>query len=235
MNAERSDRMAANLAAIRSRIAAASEAAGRTEAVTLVAVTKYAELDWVRGLRGLGIDDLGEARPQQLAERVPLIDPPPRWHLIGQLQRNKVRSAIESLGPGGMIHSVDSVRLLDRIVAVAESMGTPPPSLLLQVNITGEGSKSGFEPAAVAAALDRDAPVDGLMTMAARRTPDDPDGPRRAFDRLREIRDRLATPDRPLATLSMGMSGDLEDAVAAGATHVRIGSALFEGLAAGST
>ena len=228
-----SPRLRENLDRVRSRIADACAAAGRGEdSVTLVAVVKYADLAWVRGLVSLGERDLGEARPQQLADRVRLLEEPIRWHLIGSLQRNKVRPTLESLGPAGCIHSVDSTRLLDRIARVADDLGLAPPSLLLQTNVTGEATKQGFAPDDLAAALAATSlPVAGLMTMAARS--DDPDGPRRTFDRLAELRDALATAERPLPMLSMGMSGDLEPAIAAGATHVRIGSALFEGLGEG--
>ena len=211
-------------------MAAACERAGRDpSSVTLVAIVKYAELDWVRGLVDLGVRDLGEARPQQLAERAALFDDAIRWHLIGSLQRNKVGLTLDTLGPrDGCIHSIDSLRLLERIARLAAERPTPP-RLLLQVNITGEATKQGFAPGDVAAALAAtDLPIDGLMTMAARS--DDADGPTSTFAALAELRDSLATPAAPLPLLSMGMSGDFEAAIAAGATHVRVGSALFEGV-----
>ena len=225
-------RVRANLAGVRARIAHAAAAAGRDPGeITLVAVTKYAELPWVRAIIAEGVVDLGENRPQQLAERQPLLGEAIRWHLIGTLQRNKVGLVLDAI-PGGLIHSVDSVRLGHRIAKLAADR-PQPARVLLQVNVTGEDSKQGLEPGDVAAAIDELAgdslQIDGLMTMAAVRTSATDDGPRRAFDTLRLLRDDLATAATPLPILSMGMSSDFEDAIAAGATHLRVGSTLFDG------
>ena len=221
-----------NLAGVRDRIAAACESAGRPDDVTLVAVVKYADLAWVRALVELGVRDFGEARPQQLAERVPQFPGDVRWHLIGSLQRNKAGLTLGAIGSQGMIHSVDSRRLLDRIATVAadgplpKRLPAPLPKLLLQVNVTGEASKHGVSPDEVGELVDAGVPIAGLMTMAAL------DGdPAEAFAALAALQSQHATERQPLAVLSMGMSGDLEPAIAAGATHVRVGSALFEGLA----
>ena len=236
-------RVRANLAGVRARIAHAAAAAGRDPGeITLVAVTKYAELPWVRAIIAEGVADLGENRPQQLAERQPLLGEAIRWHLIGTLQRNKVGLVLDAM-PGGLIHSVDSVRLGRRIAGLAADRSQPgrpqparvlrPARVLLQVNVTGENSKQGLEPGDVAAAIAELASdslqIDGLMTMAAIRTSATDDGPRRAFDTLRQLRDDCATAAVPLPILSMGMSGDFEDAIAAGATHLRVGSTLFDG------
>ena len=235
--AEIAARIRANLAAVQGRIAEAAAAAGRDASeITLVAVTKYAQMPWVRALLAEGIVDLGENRPQQLAERQPVLGEAIRWHLIGTLQRNKVGLVLDTI-PNGLIHSVDSVRLGRRIRKLAADRPRPDPMrptrVLLQVNVTGEASKQGLEPGDVAAAIDELASeslqIDGLMTMAAVRTAADDDGPRRAFDTLRRLRDDCASAAVPLPILSMGMSGDFEDAIAAGATHLRVGSTLFDG------
>ena len=224
--------VAANLRRVRDCIADAAARAGRpSDDVTLVAVVKYAELDWVRALLDEGVRDLGEARPQQLAERAAMLPGDVTWHLIGSLQRNKAGLTLDAIGDG-LIHSVDSARLARRLATLAEDRGCRP-RVLLQVNITEEESKQGFTPAALRdrfaeLAASPSLRLDGLMTMAAKRTGPTDDGPRRAFDALRQLRDELATPSHPLPSLSMGMSGDFEDAIAAGATHVRIGSTLFE-------
>jgi PLP dependent protein len=241
------DQLAINLAAVNGRIAAACARAGRgPEDVTLVAVTKYARPECVRGLVSQGVRELGESRPQQLAERAEWFDASIRWHLIGSLQRNKVRKMLQlrtrgfSEIPGFcptavLIHSVDSLRLLSAIdrIAAEEQL---QPRVLLEVNIAREEAKHGFAPqellqswSDVAAASH--VSVAGLMTMAP--WDDDPERSRPVFRRLRELRDELQRRSAaiPLPELSMGMSGDYEVAVEEGATLVRIGSRLFEGLA----
>jgi PLP dependent protein len=222
-----------NLDAVRTQIAAACERAGRSPvAVSLVAVTKYADLEWVRGLYELGLRDFGESRPQQLVERARQLPADIRWHLIGHLQRNKAALVLPHVA---LIHSVDSRRLLDQLRNDAEKLNLSP-RVLLEVNVSGEATKDGF-------ALDdlrsqwsqlRTTPrvqIAGLMTMAP--LADDPVAAQPHFRRLRELRDELAAISRgecPLPELSMGMSGDYPAAIAEGATIIRIGSALFAGL-----
>lgn len=223
----------ANLADVRSRIAAACERSGRdVGSVKLVAVTKYAELAWVRALLDAGHDSLGESRPQQLVERAELLaDRVPEWHMVGHLQRNKVR---RTLPVATWTHSVDSLRLLetiDRIAAEDELR----PQVLIEVNIGGEDSKDGFSIDTVRRDWEEicsceHVSVAGLMTMPPRA---DDEAVRAYFRTLRELRDELADRshgDRPLPELSMGTSGDYPIAVEEGATMVRVGRTLFEGL-----
>ena len=233
--------LAANLAAARTRIAAAAAAAGRdAEAVTLVAVTKYARDEWVRGLLELGVRDLGENRPRQLTERAETFPArsfagdggPVRWHQIGQVQRNKVRKLLPA---AFLTHSVDSAKLLSAIDRTADEEGLTP-QVLLQANVSGEASKSGFAPDELrdlfAARLDRfpHLNVRGLMTMAPAAVPGEVDRiARPVFAGLRDLRDELGGSEA-LPILSMGMSGDFEAAIAEGATHVRLGSVLYDGL-----
>jgi len=151
------------------------------------------------------------------------------WHLIGQLQRNKVRGV---LGHCALIHSVDSWRLLSRIDELARELQLRP-QVLLQVNISGEESKSGFSPAEFQKVLTQaeylqSVRIQGLMTMAP--LTEDADQVRQVFRALRQLRDASATEAVPLAELSMGMSGDFEVAIEEGATLVRVGSALFAGI-----
>ena len=225
-----------NLRCIRERIEAACTRAGRRVGdVTLVAVTKYAELDWVRALVELGVTDLGESRPQQLVFRAGQLPPHVRWHLIGHLQRNKVESILPAVA---RIHSVDSVRLIEAINTGARKLGLRP-RLMLEVNVSGEPSKDGFDPADLLStwpALCRleSIAIEGLMTMAP--LGDHVEAARPVFRALRELRDCLvdaASGACLLPDLSMGMSGDFEIAIEEGATLVRVGSGLFEGLAAG--
>ncbi|MEZ6129407.1 MAG: YggS family pyridoxal phosphate-dependent enzyme [Planctomycetaceae bacterium] len=224
-----------NLADIHECVAAACAKSGRDPAqVQLVAVTKYAEWEWVRSLAEFH-RVFGENRPQQLVERSRLL-PDVQWHLIGQLQRNKVRHTITQTH---LIHSVDSTKLLQRIADVSAELAVRP-QVLLQVNVSEEGTKSGFAMdelrqawPSILAWTDHVA-ITGLMTMA----PADPDAEtaRPVFRRLAEFRAELAdrcdsrSANLALPELSMGMSNDFEVAVEEGATLVRIGSRLFEGL-----
>lgn len=227
------DRLADNLQRVRSEIAAACDRAGRSpNEVTLVAVTKYAELDWVRRLVDLGVRDLAESRPQQFVERAGQLPAETRWHFIGHLQRNKVKSVLPRTV---LIHSVDSLRLLERISEVAAVLSLRP-RVLLEVNVSGEASKDGLPAAELTSQWDvlqavPNVEIVGLMTMAP--LADDPAAARPVFRQLRQLRDDLAARAAPhvqLTELSMGMSGDFVVAIEEGATLVRIGSRLFEGL-----
>ncbi len=224
--------LAERLAAVEERLSAACRRAGRSrDEVTLIAVTKTVSAEVAALLPGLGVHDLGESRPQELWRKASVI-PLVRWHLIGHLQRNKIERTLPLLA---RIHSVDSLRLLRALETAAEALADPRPlPALLEFNVSGEASKHGFAPedleevAAVLAVL-KYVHVDGLMTMAAYE--DDPERTRPTFQALRELRDRLAAAVRqPLPHLSMGMSNDFEIAVEEGATMVRLGTMLFEGI-----
>ena len=180
-----------------------------------------------------GCLDLGESRPQELWQKAAEVsDLPIRWHLIGHLQRNKVE---RSLPLASLIHSVDSLRLLAAIEAAADSLDRIVP-VLLEVNVSGDQTKYGLPPSEmpariVEAAAFRHVQIRGLMGMAA--LEGGPERARRDFRALRELRDQLrksTAPNVSLDELSMGMSDDFEVAIEEGATLVRIGSALFEGL-----
>ena len=222
-------RIAENVAHVRGRIADAAARSGRTASqITLVAVTKYVSADAVRPLVAAGCLDLGESRPQQLWEKAAaLADLPVRWHVIGHLQRNKVRRTLPLVA---MIHSVDSPRLL---AAIDEECSRPLP-VLLEVNVSGEAAKHGFQPQTIEPFLaelagHENVEVRGLMCMAG--LEGGLDIARRDFAALRQLRDRLR-PRCPVGVtlddLSMGMSGDFEVAIEEGATIVRVGSALFD-------
>lgn len=223
-----------NLARVRQQIAESAAKAGRSaEDITLVAVTKYAELEWVRALLTLGIFALGESRPQQLVDRAIQLPGEIAWHLIGHLQRNKVRPVIPLTS---MIHSVDSIRLLDRVDRMASEIGISP-RVLLEVNVSGEAVKDGFtadellDAPEVLANL-KHVRISGLMTMAP--FAEDPELTRPVFQRLRELQVELHATlagVHELSELSMGMSRDFHIAVEEGATLVRIGHTLYEGLA----
>jgi pyridoxal phosphate enzyme (YggS family) len=228
MNTALRDRLAANLARVEQRLAVACARAGRArQEVALVAVTKSVSAEIAALLPELGIHDLGESRPQELWRKVALLPQTVRWHLIGHLQRNKIERTLPLVH---RIHSVDSERLLAALDAGRAV------EALLEFNCGGEASKLGFAPeqagalAAVVRSLKRMRVV-GLMTMAP--FEDDPERCRPVFARLRQLRDQMRQEvgeRHPLCELSMGMSNDFEVAVEEGATAVRLGTILFEGM-----
>lgn len=227
------DVLRCNLESVRDRIAEASRRAGRSpDSVRLVAVTKRRSPAITAALADLGVRDLGENYPQELWRKAAEVARPGlRWHLIGHLQSNKAR---RTLPLAAMIHGVDSLKLLQTLDALAADLPNPPP-VCLQVNTSGEVSKHGWDAESLQAdaeaiAACRRIPIVGLMTMAALGT--DAATARPSFARLRAIRDVVrARSGLPLPELSMGMSNDFETAIEEGATLVRVGSLLFEGVA----
>ena len=214
------------LARVRDTVARHQAAGGWTHPVRIVAVTKTHGPEAVRAAAAAGLGDVGENRVQEaLAKQDALADLPIAWHLIGTLQRNKARHAA---GRFALIHSLDRADLageLDRRVASGMRQ-----AVLVQVNCSDETQKGGVAPADLPALLDALDPfvrleVRGLMTMSA--LTDDPREQRRAFRRLRELRDDAERGGRRLPELSMGMSGDYGIAVEEGATMVRLGTVLF--------
>lgn len=226
-------RLRDNMEAVLTRIQQACARSNRSvDDVRLIAVTKYAEWEWVCALSQFH-NDFGENRPQQLAEREPQLSDA-TWHLIGQLQKNKCRSAVRH---ASLIHSVDSMRLLERIGRVAREEDRTV-KVLLQVNVSEEESKSGFVPDDLIKAWpeltvqsSHHLTVAGLMTMAP--LSESAEATRPVFRQLSELKDRLnrISQTNPLTELSMGMSRDFEVAIEEGATMIRVGSLLFEGLA----
>ncbi|HEX8199840.1 MAG TPA: YggS family pyridoxal phosphate-dependent enzyme [Isosphaeraceae bacterium] len=225
-------RLRENWETVRGRMAEAARRSGRPAgSVTLVAVTKRSPAAWLRPLVDLGAMDLGENYPQELwGKAATLADLPVRWHLIGHLQGNKARRTLPLVR---LVHGVDSPRLLGALDARAAGMADPP-SACLQVNVSGETTKHGWSPEALFGdaglfAACRHLPIVGLMTMAALGTT--AEAARPAFARLRALRDALrAETGLALNELSMGMSHDYEVAIEEGATLIRVGSALFEGV-----
>jgi len=221
------------LDAVEERLLAACHRAGRDRhAVTLVAVTKTISVETATVLPELGLVDLGESRPQELWRKAAALPASVRWHLIGHLQRNKIERTLPLVQ---RIHSVDSLRLLTSLEQEAARRQISLP-VLLEVNASREANKHGFRPEEVltlapALAALQHLRVDGLMTLAAYE--EDPERCRPTFVALRTLRDQLRGqlgPVHPLDQLSMGMSNDFEIAVEEGATLVRLGTVLFEGL-----
>jgi PLP dependent protein len=223
-----------NLAQVRENIAQAAIRAGRrADEVRLIGVTKYVDPTNTRLLVDAGLRELGESRPQELWQKADALgDWNVAWHLIGHLQRNKVRRTLPLVT---CIHSADSLRLLAEIDREAAALQRPA-DVLLEVNISGDAAKHGFQPGELQSILPQAAAlvnvhVLGLMAMAA--LEGGADTARRDFAALRQLRDELqksCPPEISLRELSMGMSGDYGVAIEEGATMVRVGSALFAGI-----
>lgn len=217
--------IAARWRAISARVAAACERAGRAPGeVTIVAVSKTQPAAAVRAAAAAGARDFGENYAQELAaKRAACGDV--RWHFIGRLQRNKAKLVA---GQVALVHAVDSAELAEELARRAGGVVQP---VLISVNVAGEATKGGVTPEAAGALARAIAAVpgvrlDGLMTMPP--PSDDPEASRGPFLALRALRDRLEQAlGAPLPVLSMGMSGDFEVAIACGATHVRVGTAIF--------
>lgn len=212
---------------VRQRIGAAVERGGHGQNVTIVAVTKTHGVDAVEAAWRAGVSDVGENRVQEALHKMDETSVPVRWHLIGHLQRNKVKGAVERFV---LVHSIDSERLAHAVHEYGVSRGTPV-DVLIQVNTSGEETKGGFALLELPSAAERIARMTGMrvhgaMTMA----PLDASETelRRVFAGAREARAILARACGPLVTeLSMGMSNDYEVAVEEGATMVRLGTILF--------
>ncbi|MCL1921024.1 MAG: YggS family pyridoxal phosphate-dependent enzyme [Kiritimatiellaeota bacterium] len=213
---------------IQGAVAQACAKAGRSVGeVTIIGVTKTHGPEVVREAVEAGLRVFGENKVQEAAAKIPGCVGGPEWHLIGHLQRNKVRHAL-ALFP--VIHSLDSLRLAEQMERVAEEDGHRP-RVLLEINVSGEASKDGLHPERAPEVIDylmasRNLTWTGLMTLAP--FCPDPEQARPVFARLRELRDRwereygVGLPD-----LSMGMSNDYPIAVEEGATWLRLGTALF--------
>ncbi len=216
---------------VRARIAAAAAAAGRP-APRLLAVSKRQPVDALREAYAAGQRDFGENYVQELCDKArQLADLPElRLHLIGHLQRNKVKAV---LGAASAVHTLDSLRLVEELARRAQverlEAGRPPLPVLVEVNVGGEAAKSGCTPGELPTLLDalsgaRALELRGLMTVPP--YTEEPEGARPYFERLAALREALGGAAR-LPELSMGMSHDLEVAIAAGATLVRVGTAIF--------
>ena len=229
-------RIAANVQEVRQRMDQAAVRSGRaSSAVRLIAVSKYANLGdgGVEALLAAGCGELGEARPQRLLEKAEFYAKTPvRWHLIGTLQRNKVRKILPITA---LIHSLDSLRLAEAMDRIAGEEQLPPVHCLLEVTLSQDAEKHGIEPEKVLEVLDaigtcQNIVVKGLMGMAGLES--DESQTHREFEMLRKTaemaQNRGLPPNISLTELSMGMSGDFEIAIEEGATIVRIGSILYQ-------
>jgi len=214
--------------AVRARVIDAADAADRRAAdITIVAVTKHVGIPEVRQAIAAGCEDFGENRVQEFLGKYGLF-PDVRWHFIGTLQSNKVKDVV---GRAYLIHSVDSLKLLERINVVAETKGVVQ-RVLLQVNVSGEGSKHGFEPddieeALRAASAMHGVEVQGLMTMAPYARAESVRWVFRDLAELFATLNAMRFNGVDLRDLSMGMTNDFAVAIEEGATIIRVGTAIF--------
>ncbi|MDT0461672.1 YggS family pyridoxal phosphate-dependent enzyme [Streptomyces gibsoniae] len=230
---DRKQQISANLAKVEERIAAACRAAGRKrEEVTLIVVTKTYPADDVRILSELGVRDVAENRDQDAAPKAAACsDLPLTWHFVGQLQTNKVRSVV---GYAGLVQSVDRSRLVTALSKEAVHVGREIGCLLqvaLDADEGGRGERGGVAPQGIEELGDlvAEAPglrLDGLMTVAPL-TGEYAGRQQAAFERLMDLSTDLRRAHPAATMVSAGMSADLEQAVAAGATHVRVGTAVL--------
>jgi pyridoxal phosphate enzyme (YggS family) len=225
-----SEEISERLARVRERIARAAERAGRpAEDVTLIAVTKTFDPATIQKAVDAGARELGENRVQEAIGKVGQISGNVRWHLIGHLQSNKARHAVETFA---VIHTIDSVEIVERLERIARDLNRRP-QVMLQVDFAHEPTKSGAdenELPSIIETLDSAQYLEfrGLMVLPP--FYDSPEQTRPYFRRLRELLEKLNSnrpADRKLTELSMGMSHDFEVAIEEGATMVRVGTAIF--------
>jgi pyridoxal phosphate enzyme (YggS family) len=206
------------LAAIRDRIETAAQAAGRSPAeITTVVVTKFQPLGLVRELAALGVRDFGENRHQEARDKAAAL-PGLRWHFVGQLQTKKARQ-VRSYAQ--VIHSVDREQLVDALAAPGV-----PVEVFLQVNLTDDPTRGGAAPADASRLAERILAAEGLRLLGIMAVAPLEEEPRSAFARLRKLAEAVRSVVPSATAISAGMSGDFEAAIAEGATHLRIGTAI---------
>lgn len=220
-----------NLMEVESRVQAACDRAGRArEEVLLIAVSKTKPVELIREIMETGTKDFGENKVQEMCNKIEEIKEPLNWHLIGHLQRNKVKYIVDK---ACLIHSVDSLRLAEEIQKEAVKKGVDRVPVLIEVNMAQEDSKDGIDASETEALVRAIAElpnlqVRGLMTIAP--FVDDPEENRVHFQAMRNLRDQLKAKNIPgveMTELSMGMTNDFEVAIEEGATMVRVGTAIF--------
>jgi pyridoxal phosphate enzyme (YggS family) len=217
-----------NVKRVRARISEAARKAGRSvDEVQLIAISKTHPAESVRAAHESGLDTFGESRVQEARAKIPDLPSSLHWHFVGHLQKNKIRHALPLFE---LFHSVDSLALASDINRIADEEGARP-RVLLEVNVSGEGSKFGFSPEKLRAdmesllALPR-LTIEGLMTIAP--LAPEAEGSRKFFAQLRELRVQFEKEFAlRLTELSMGMTNDFEVAIEEGATMVRVGTAIF--------
>jgi PLP dependent protein len=217
--------LAERVADVRARIDAAVARGGHGQQVTIVAVTKTHGPEAVRAAYENGLHDVGENKVQEALKKIAVVDVPVRWHLIGHLQRNKIKALEQFV----LLHSLDSARLADAVCELGIARGRAVDALV-ELDLSGEQSKSGFTPSELLPEAERLSSLSGIrirgvMTMASFTATESE--LHRTFAEARAARDVLAEAGHAAEELSMGMSNDYEIAVEEGATIVRLGTTLF--------
>lgn len=223
--------LAQNLAAVRERISRATRAAGRSDEPTLIVVTKFFPVADVVALAELGVSDIGESREQELAEKVDVLqmEQPdllgsPTRHFIGQLQSKKAKRVASLVD---VVQSLDRPKLVPLLDAAGQDKGQPL-DVLLQVDLeAGARGRGGVAPSDLAALAEQAAAAPGLRLRGLMAVAPRDEEPARAFERLARVRESFLAEHPEADLLSAGMSGDLEEAVKFGATHLRVGSAIL--------
>lgn len=217
-----------NVARVRALISAAAQRAGRPpDEVRLIAISKTHPAESVRAAHAAGLNTFGESRVQEARAKIPDLPSSLLWHFVGHMQKNKIRHALPLFE---LFHSVDSLALASDMNRIAEEEGMRP-RVLLEVNVSGEGSKFGFSPEKLRAEMESllglsRLTIEGLMTIPP--LAPEAEGSRKFFAQLRKLRGQLESEfDMSLTELSMGMTNDFEVAIEEGATMVRVGTALF--------
>lgn len=222
----------ARLNAVRDRVEKAASRCNRSAAeITLIAISKTHPTETLKAAIGLGISDLGESRVQEAEAKIlELGRKATRWHLVGHLQENKARRAINLFDT---IHSLDSVSLAQRLDRLCDSEGREELPVLVQINLGGEESKTGTDPKTLASLLDVVSECERLRLIGLMTLPpyfENAEDARPYFKTLRELRDQFQSEgrfSRSAGELSMGMSHDFEIAIEEGATMIRVGTAIF--------
>jgi pyridoxal phosphate enzyme (YggS family) len=217
--------LADRVADVRARIESAAARGGHGQQVTIVAVTKTHGPDAARAAYEAGLHDVGENKVQEALKKVAVVDVPVHWHLIGHLQRNKVKALEQFV----LLHSLDSPRLADAVCEFGLARGRAM-DVLIELNLSGEESKGGYTLSELLPEAERlvslsGIRVRGVMTLASFTATESQ--LHRTFAEAREAREALVEAGHPAEELSMGMSNDYEIAVEEGATMVRLGTTLF--------
>jgi PLP dependent protein len=217
-----------NVERVRARISEAARRAGRSaDEVQLIAISKTHPAESVRAAHAAGLNTFGESRVQEARAKIPDLPSSLHWHFVGHMQKNKIRHALPLFE---LFHSVDSLALASDMNRIADEEGMHP-RVLLEVNVSGEGSKFGFSPERLRADIESlltlsRLTIEGLMTIPP--LAPEAEGARKFFAQLRDLRGQLETEFKmSLTELSMGMTNDFEVAIEEGATMVRVGTAIF--------
>ncbi|MFD1713244.1 YggS family pyridoxal phosphate-dependent enzyme [Amnibacterium flavum] len=211
--------LAVRIASIAERVERAADAAGRDASeITTVVVTKFQPVELLEDLYSLGVRDFGESRHQEAKEKAAALPGDIRWHFVGQLQSKKARAVREY---ASVIHSVDRISLVDALASDDLDVG-----VFAQINLTDDPARGGVAPSGLDELVESIQAAPGMRLKGVMAVPPLEEDPARSYARLRELSERVMRAAPTASAISAGMSGDFEQAVSAGATHLRIGTAI---------